>query len=239
MKLTLVLISSLLFTLSLNVLGMNFNPVKDLNEVEELKAEILKIAEYYQGQADQNQAIQNTLVPYVDKLLKVSPQPPVEDRLEFLNGRWQQVWGPYEYRKYDRSVDPTLDTSKIYQVVFKEGYYYNVSNVLDKDTGKSSGTTLLRGKFKLGGGVKLPVRFTSLKRIKTFPPRGLSYTDLAELAENDQLDGLKKVLPNFIVRLFFGKGVLNEVYTDETLRITYGTAKKADAPFLYILKRVP
>lgn len=219
--------------------AQSFTPVNELNSVSGLKSEILKIAEFYLGQPDKDFKIQNTLVPYVDKLLELNPQPPVEDRLDLLDGRWQQVWGPYEYRKYDRSVDPTLDTSKIYQVVFKEGYYYNVSNVLDEDTKKSRGTTLLRGEFELGGGVKLPVRFTSLKRLKTFPPRGLSYTDLAELAENDQLDGLRKVLPNWVVKLFFGRGVLNEVYTDEDLRITYGTSKQAEAPFLYILKRVP
>ncbi len=219
--------------------GQTFTPVESLNDLPSLKKEILKIAEFYLGQPDQDFKIQNTLVPYVDKLIELNPQPPVEERLDLLDGRWQQVWGPYEYRKYDRTVDPTLDTSKIYQVVFKEGYYYNVSNVLDEDTRKSRGTTLLRGEFKLGGGVKLPVRFTSLRRIKTFPPRGLSYTDLAELAENDQLEGLKKVLPNWVVKLFFGRGVLNEVYTDEDLRITYGTSKQADAPFLYILKRVP
>jgi hypothetical protein len=233
------LMISLAALVSLGAMATDFTPASDLNTVSELKAEILTIAEFYQGLPDQDFKIQKTLNPYVEKLTEISPQGPVADRIDVLDGRWQQIWGPYEYRKYDRTVDPSLDVTKIYQVVFKDGYYYNVSNTLDKKTGKSKGTSLLRGEFKVGSDNDLNVRFTNLRRIKTKPPVGLSYTDLAELSENDQLEGERNVLPGFIVRLFFGGGTLKEVYTDKDLRIAYGTSKDALAPFLYILKRVP
>lgn len=231
--------TSFMILMSAMTLASDFTPASELNTVSELKAEILTIAEYYLGQADPDLKIQKTLDPYVEKLTELSPQGPVADRIDVLDGRWQQVWGPYEYRKYDRSVDPTLDVTKIFQVVFKEGYYYNVSNTLDKKTGKSKGTSLLRGKFKVGAANDLNVQFTNLRRIKTKPPVGLSYTDLPELSENDQLEGERNVLPSIFVRLFFGGGTLKEVYTDKDIRISYGTSKEAKAPFLYIMKRVP
>jgi len=232
----LTLCISLLF--STIVLSSDYTPVIDLNNVDDLKAEILLIAQDNLGKPDQDFRIQNTLVPYVNKLLKVAPQKPIKERITALVGRWQQVWGPYEYRKYDRTVDPTTDPSLIFQVIFKGGYYYNVANTIDEKTGLSDGTTLLRGKFKIGAGNDLNVRFTNLKKINGFPPAGLSYTDLAALSENDELEGERTVLPGFIVRLFFGGGTLKEVYTDDTMRITYGTSRQADAPFLYVLKRV-
>ena len=37
------------------------------------------------------------------------------------------MWGPYDYRNEKRGVDPELGVDEIYQIVFKDGYYYNVS----------------------------------------------------------------------------------------------------------------
>ena len=57
-----------------------------------------------------------------------------------------------------------------------------------KKTGKSRGTGLLRGEFKIGEGNDLNVRFTNLRRLRGFPPAGLTYTDLAELSEARTLE---------------------------------------------------
>lgn len=234
-----ILLSLIIATSITTSRASEYTSVEDLNSVGDLKEVILEIAQDNLGKPDQDFKIQNKLVPYVDKLLKLAPQGPIKNRIKTLTGRWQQVWGPYEYRKYDRSIDPTTDPSLIYQVIFEDGYYYNVANTIDPKTGKSDGTTLLRGKFKVKKGNDLKVRFTNLRKLDGFPPEGLSYTDLAELSENDELEGQRNSLPSIFVRLFFGGGVLKEVYTDDTMRITYGTSRQADAPFLYVLVRVP
>jgi hypothetical protein len=95
----LTLCISLLF--STIVLSSDYTPVIDLNNVDDLKAEILLIAQDNLGKPDQDFRIQNTLVPYVNKLLKLAPQKPIKERITALVGRWQQVWGPCRGRRLD------------------------------------------------------------------------------------------------------------------------------------------
>lgn len=51
----------------------------------------------------------------------------MKDWLPLLYGAWKQVWGPCEYRNDLPCVDPELGVDEICQVVFKDGYYHNVS----------------------------------------------------------------------------------------------------------------
>lgn len=232
----------LALSITFSAFAFEAKPLESLNDKEELKSEIVRIAENFKGQGDPDLKIQNLLVPYVNKLIEINPQGTVQDRLNYLVGSWQQVWGPYDYRSDDRGVDLSIDPENIYQVIFQDGesngYYYNVSNTRNKKTLESRGTSFLRGEFKVVDDTGLRVRFTSLKRIKTRPPEGLSYTDLPELVENNNLDKVKKVLPNWFVKLTFGGGILREVYTDESMRLAYGTDyDEFDVPYLYVMTR--
>jgi hypothetical protein len=218
----------------------NLNSSSQENEVTLLKQEIINLAESYSGQGDPDRSKQKSLEVLVQRLLELNPQAPIEERLPFLYGAWKQVWGPYEYRKNDRSVDPTLDPTEIYQVVSEGGYYYNVNPSLDRHTGKRKNITLLRGAFTVDEkeGV-LNARFTNLRRVDFKYTKNLSYIDLPALSEQGKLYGQKTVLPAFFVRLFFGGGVLNEVYTDHDLRITFGSSNNNSVDnYIYILKRV-
>jgi len=212
-----------------------------LNTVDELKTEILKISQSFQGQGDPDFAIQDLLTPYVDKLIQVAPpQKPAAQRLDVIAGRWQQVWGPYEFRKNDGSVEPTLDPTKVFQVVFEDGYYYNVSNNFRENTQRTKNTGLLRGEFEAGEGNFLNVQFTNLCRINRQPLPGQLYTDLPALAEAGDLANVQTVLPGFLVRWFLGSGQLEEVYTDEDIRLAYGRGEdQVGRPSLFVLKRVP
>jgi len=226
--------------LSMNSFAKDFTPVQDLNDVQSLKSEIIKIAEYYTGQGDPDFKIQKTLDPYVDKLTDIAPQAPIDSRIDILAGKWQQVWGPYEYRTNARGVDPSFDTKNIYQVVSEDGYYWNVGLDLNKRTKKVKKITLLRGEYQVSEGNDLKIRFTRLKSLKPKRiPEGLNLTDLPELAETNDLPGMRTTLPNFFVKLFFGSGTLTEVYTDEDLRLAYGTSNQDGVRgFLYVMKRV-
>ena len=231
----------LLFTLALSsAFATEFVPVEDLNDTDSLKAEILKIAENYKGQGDPDLTIQNILDPYVEKLIELEPQVPVEERINTLAGRWQQVWGPYEYRSNARGVDKSIDPDGIYQVVSEDGYYWNVGKTLSKRTGKLKKITLLRGIYNVGEGDNLHVSFTRLKSIKPhIIPKDLSLTDLPNLAEFGNLPGMRTTLPNFFVRWTFGGGTLVEVYTDEDIRLAYGTDDNNGlSRYLYVMKRV-
>lgn len=233
--------------LTTQLLAVEFSPrpIDSLNSLETVKTEIIRIAEFYKGQGDPDFKIQNTLQPYVDKLIEIAPKEYTENlssRVEFLAGRWQQVWGPYEYRKKGRIVNPQTDPENIYQVIFKStdnsGFYYNVGPNNNKKTGDFENTGLLRGEYKIVSKDTIKVRFTKLSRIDGLPPADLTYTDLPELSEANTLEGEKTVLWSWFVKLTFGGGFLNEIYTDEDLRITYG---KNDSvfkdPYLYVLVR--
>jgi hypothetical protein len=229
---------SLLLTASILFSTPSFANVDE--EIKLLKATIVKTAEKYQGQGDQDFKIQNELEPLVNRLLALEPQQEVIDRLPLLYGVWKQVWGPYEYRKNDRSVDPTLNAKEIYQVISPEGFYYNVSPNMIPNTNKEKNINYLKGKYVLskkdpnGLDVKF-VKFIGMKKRPTEKPI-YQYVDEAE---RNQLPTQKTVVPKIIVKLFFGGGTLREIYTDEDLRILYGSNKKEfKNQYLYIMTRV-
>jgi len=67
----------------------------------------------------------------------------------------------------------------------------------------------------------------------------MGYTDLPQQSEEGKLENSRWLVPSFIVRWFFDRGALREVYTDEDLRITFGSSRKNfKENYIYILKRV-
>lgn len=209
-------------------------------ETQELKMQIVDLAQKYEGQADPDFSRQKSLEVLVDRLLESAPQKPVQERLQDLYGAWKQVWGPYNYRESDRSVDPSIGVKEIYQVVFEGGYYYNVSPAYKNGDLNNEKISFLRGEFKLSekDELGLDVRFTNLTELKV-RPESVNLWDLASEAEANTLDGEKTTLPSFLVRLFFQGGTLREVYTDHDLRILYGTNSRVfKNPYLYVMTKV-
>ncbi len=229
---TLLLIVTLLFS---NLTFANY-----YEEINSLKLTIVKTAEKYQGQGDPEFKIQNELEPLVQKLLTLKPQPKVNERLPLLFGVWKQVWGPYDYKKNNRGVDPTLNAKEIYQVISPEGFYYNVSPNLDAESKIEKKINYLKGKYNLSknDSVGLDVKFVKFIGMKNRPTERPIYKYVDE-AERDQLPTQITIVPSPIVKLFFGGGTLREVYTDEDLRILYGSnGKEFKNQYLYIMTRV-
>ena len=228
----------LILTLAIFVSTQSF--ANYYEEVAILKNNIVTTAQKYQGKGDPDYKIQKELEPMVEKLISLSPQPKVSDRLPLLFGVWKQVWGPYEYKDNKRGVDPSLKADEIYQVVSPEGYYYNVNPNLDPKTNKEQRVDFLRGEYKLSktNPNGLDVKFTKFIGTKTRPSDKPIYSYVDE-AERDQLPNQVTVVPRTIVRLFFAGGTLQEVYTDGNLRILYGTnSKEFKNKYLYIMTKV-
>lgn len=207
-------------------------------EVASVKAEIFALAESFRGQGDPDFSRQDALEPLVQRLLSLSPQPPVAERLPILRGAWEQVWGPYDYRNNDRGVDPEIGVNEISQVV-ADGYYYNVSPLYENGDRSRERIGLLRGEYTLEADKPntLRVRFTDYPGV-SHRPVGLELWELPALAEADTLENRITIVPSWIVRAFFGGGSLREVYTDEDMRITYGqSAKRPGRESLYIMRR--
>lgn len=207
-------------------------------EIDKIKAELISKARSFQGLGDPDFKIQNELEPLVNRLLKLSPQPSIKERQKLLVGTWKQEWGPYDYRGDDRGVDPNLKVDEIYQVVFEEGFYYNVNPNMRNEIERNIG--LLKGQYRFDDENQnvINVKFLEYPGNKT-RPANLEIWELPSLAESGDLPEKITVVPWLIVRLFFGGGKLNEVYTDEDLRITYGNSSDGDLKnYLYIMTRV-
>lgn len=215
-------------------------PADANGSLEALKGRIFALAESFQGEGDPDFRRQRELNQLVDQLLKLAPQPPVAERLGLLRGPWRQVWGPYDYRSDGaRGIDPRTDPNRIYQVVFPGGFYYNVAPQDVRERGPAQAFTLLRGTYRTVDGAPdmLRVRFTALRRTTA----SSNTPDIWRFA-GDVEGGTRPataVLPGLAVRLFFGGGYLREVYTNRTMRITYGGRRLEDRSdeFIYIMRR--
>jgi hypothetical protein len=229
---------SLILTVALSFSMQTFASVNE--EIKLIKETIIKTAEKYQGQGDPDFRIQKELEPFVNRLLTLEPQLKVVDRLPLLFGVWKQVWGPYEYRKNDRSVDPTLNPKEIYQVISPEGFYYNVSPNMNPKNNTEKNINYLKGKYVLSKKdlIGLDVKFVKFIGMKKRPTERPIYQYVDE-AERNQLPNQITVVPRPIVKLFFGGGTLREIYTDEDLRILYGSNNKEfKNQYLYIMTKV-
>ncbi len=229
---------SLILTIAIAFSMQTFATVDQ--EIKLIKETIIKTSEKYQGQGDPDFKIQKELEPLVNRLLTLEPQANVIDRLPLLFGVWKQVWGPYEYRKNDRSVDPTLNPKEIYQVISSEGFYYNVSPNMNPKSKTEKNINYLKGRYVLSQKDPngLDVKFVKFIGMKNRPTEKPIY-QYADEAERNQLPTQITVVPKIIVKLFFGGGTLREVYTDEDLRILYGSNNKEfKNQYLYIMTRV-
>lgn len=208
--------------------------------VEDLKKQILELAKSYEGKADPDQSLQKNLEVLVNELVAKKPMPPVSERLLQIAGAWKQVWGPYDYRNDDGGIDPTLGVSEIYQVVSPQGYYYNVAPYYPNGDKSIEQIGLLRGEYKLASVEenKLAVRFTDYPGVES-RPSGLNLWELPALAEAGTLPNPITIVPSEIVKRFFKGGTLDEIYTDEDMRILYGQkVQPSTRRFLYIMTRV-
>ncbi len=205
-----------------------------------IKADILALAQSFQGQGDADFSRQIALQKLVAELLSVRAQAPVSDRLSLIRGCWQQVWGPYDYRNNNRVVYPMLGVDYIYQCVF-DGYYYNVSRQYKNGDRSRPRIGMLRGKYVLSktDANGLDVRFTKLFSVKNDTTQVENMYDLPPFAEAGRLQNRLRTLPAIFVRLFFEGGTLRELYTDESVRILLGSnGKNFKDNYLYVMSRV-
>lgn len=213
----------------------------DDSSIEARRQTLMAAAASQLGKGDPDFHIQRQLEPLVQELLAVAQPGSVESRLPLLAGAWRQLWGPYDYRGDDRGVDPRLDPAGIYQLIYPGGYYYNVGPIRDAAGRPTDRISLLRGEYRIEPERPdaLKVRFTSYRGARGLLP-GQNMLQLPPLHESGRLPNQITIVPTIIVRLFFGSGYLREVYTDDTLRITYGSGVGGrEEEYLYVMERVP
>lgn len=225
------------YLLAVIIISFFTSPLKaNEAEISQLKQEIFTLAESFKGQGDTDFARQKQLDILVDQLLAQSKPKPLSERLNYIYGSWEQVWGPYDYRNKKRGIDPKINQDDIYQVVFPGGYYYNVNPIEEGNIEAKTRIGLLRGQYEVEGD-KLKLKFTDYKGNLGYPTN-YQLWQLAELAENNELPNKISIVPSWIVKLFFGGGYLREVYTDADMRISYGSGDgEKEYEYIYIMRR--
>ncbi|NRA65882.1 MAG: hypothetical protein HRU19_15450 [Pseudobacteriovorax sp.] len=190
------------------------------NRVEELKATIIEIA----GDATRNDApallTRNSLDPLVNELLELSPTATEPERAALVAGGWRNVWT-------DNGFGPGTDPFSVYQVVSKDGFYYNISSVT---TAAGTFTSFLRGAYETKASY-LAIEFTSNGINNTVYHPGTNLIDLAQRVEAGQVATTPVPGPIGVT------GVLMNIFVDDELRIVYGNSSFNSRPRLFILTR--
>jgi hypothetical protein len=192
-----------------------------------LKSFIVNTARSFQGKcdADDNRPeFRQKLENLVSVLLKLAPKQTEAEKLPKVAGGWQQVWADQS----GGAPGTCVSAKDIYQVVFSEGYYWNISKNI---TSNGEALGLLRGTYEVLPEL-LRIEFTDQAFSPVYPPKGTKLVELAAKAERREFTALPK---NFPVGL---KGDLANIYVDDTLRVVRGKSDLTpNTTSLFILVR--
>lgn len=199
------------------------------DSVEDIKKQIMELARSYSGQADPSGELQDSIETKVDELLAVVPNLTMAEKAVRALGAWRQVWGPYSYDN-SASVPRGIDVNQIYQIIFKEGYYYNFA-VYDFLGIKSR--TFLRGNFIIEED-RVAVEFNKSGLILGKSQLPLPYQAMG--LEDQSLRAL--YFPDFLPPNGI-TGALIEVYADQDIRINYGViGDDVSNPVIFVMEPV-
>ena len=197
--------------------------------VTELKNEIMTMARSYEGKPDTEGKLQNALEDKVQQLERIIPYLSMSERAQKIVGEWRQVFGPYS-KDADGKVPGSSVTEHIYQVIFPNGFFYNVA--LAKIAGVKS-VVLLKGKYNVTNDavealfVKNSVMVTNLPTTKFYElPAKLERGEIKVISLPDALPPVGT------------KGQLIEVYADKEIRILRGKSPTFKKTALLIMERM-
>lgn len=196
--------------------------------VTELKREIMTMARAYEGKPDVDGALQKGIEEKVQDLEKVIPHLTMQEKAQKIGGAWRQVFGPYSPTG-DGTIPLGTNTANIFQIIFPEGYFYNVA--LSEYKGLKA-IILLKGSYKVTDEAIEGI-FTRNSVMLRNPTR-TPYFELPQALESGRVSAIH--LPRSLKPVGLG-GQLLEVYSDNEIRILRGKTASFIRPALYIMER--
>ena len=194
---------------------------QELYSSSSLTAQIIAIAEDNISKIEMSAITQSRLQHFITALLEITPVKTEKAKSEEVAGAWRQLWT-------NTSFSATTNYQQVYQVVSKEGYYYNISETIINDV---SFTSFLRGKYRPEGN-QLEILFTTNTTRYGFYPEGTSLVGLVN-------DFEKGVIPNVqIPSPSTTKEFMANVYVDDRLRIVIGGEDIQNKPNIFIFERI-
>lgn len=201
-----------------------------IDRVTTLESEIMAIAEANQTRVDNLREVRAQLRPLVDELLNLVPQRTQADVLPDVVGSWHCLWSSQRFGSPSTS---TVDFTQVYQVVFSEGYYWNVARKISALG--SVETSFLRGQFEDRGDF-LDIEFTDTFSAPAWFGPGADLVTLGIGAEVGAITGRDDSMDGPFSPIGM-RGTLANAYASGKLRIVVGGGVDDDVKALIIFER--
>lgn len=196
--------------------------------IKDLRDEVVSLARTYEGKSDLDGKLQQEIELKVQELERVLPNLTMQEKAAKIAGPWRQVFGPYSATG-DGKIPFGTDTANIYQIIFPEGFFYNVA--VSKVSGLRA-VILLKGEYKVTDEAIEGVFVRNSVLV-----RGIPSERLFELPAQLEAGTLRPVhLPRSLKPVGLG-GQLLEVYADDEIRILRGKTESFVRPALYVMER--
>ena len=204
------------------------DPIPDHPDAATLKKAILKVAQRAQGECDDQDndpRVRQVLDSLTQRLVALTPERSETEKLPQVLGVWQQIWSDAPFTSIPGAC---FDADEIYQVVFEDGFYYNIAEVTfpgQTSVGFTRGEYAARDSF-------LSVRFTNsisvFGVIEDFP----DLTDASLRVESGE------ITPDFTRPTADEDFMLVNVYVDDQLRVVADNPQLSEAESIFVLERV-
>lgn len=205
-----------------------FGPIQKEVRIAELKKQILDISKQASGKVkydneDNDPKVRVQLDILIDELVKIAPVKSQAEKLNRVVGVWKSVWSDLNFF----GEAPLADS--VYQVVFPDNYYYNLSNYDSPTAGHYAG--IIKGVFTVQEPA-LKIKFVKFSKYSKPFLVGSDLATLAMRAELGEYDEQIEQSPGLGFESSF-----EQVYVDEQIRI--GLGRNFDGfNTLFILERV-
>ena len=191
------------------------------SRIAALKSEIRTIALENQLRQDNLPEIRAQLQPLVDELESLVPARTESQKKEQVVGVWHSLWS-------DMSFGPVVDYANVFQVVYPEGFYYNISREVLPNGAVATG--YLRGSFA-DVGDSYRIEFTRNAIADGWFDPGVDLWSAGLAVENGTVRVMDVPGPVGV------RGDLQNVFVDEDLRIVVGKSDDDEADSMFVLSR--
>ena len=203
----------------------------DPTDIAGLRAEIFEIAEAAQGDCDgqdNSPAVRERISELIDQLALLTPTRTESEKLSDIVGGWQQIWSD---TRFTSIPGVCFEAEDIYQVVYPDGFYYNISQV--RFLGRTY-TNYTRGEYEVGTDF-LPIVFTNNFFARGGLEPGTNLVDLGLQAENGEI-ARAPFIPS--IPLNGATGRLGNWYVDEELRVITDGRSARESNGIFVSRRV-
>jgi len=197
---------------------------------EELRDAILITAEAARTECDgddNDPAIRERLSTWADRLVALGPDLPEGDKVDLVVGEWEQLWSDAPFSELPGFC---YVGDRMWQLVFAEGYYYNLANVENRREGVRR--NFVRGVFTVEPE-SLAVEFTDAYFAEGMFDESTDLTAAALAAEAGEVERGDPSFPPV-----GSSARLKNLYVDEVLRITTDGASASDSSNIFVMRRV-